>query len=226
MDFQRVFAKNLRRGQRKDYGLRKDVEWNTKLTKNVQEKRNLWLLWTEECRSANGACPYMRVNSVGRGRRRGKRGVVRRILRRRSWRKGWGLRIHRRRFATLARCKSNTTIAACSTGNITSGQGRGAAEGLFREVSQHVSRLQTVNAYCVSLAFPIDREVLGPRRKTFQRPVHGASRKWRLCSLDNMTCEHVSKDGSCVPFWNCRKTCGDGVKREVTGKRYGLLERK
>ena len=62
------------------------------------------------------------------------------------WRKSWGLRIHRRRLYTLARCRSNTTIVSCSTRNITSGQWRGAAEGLFGEVSQHVGRLQTVTA--------------------------------------------------------------------------------
>jgi len=28
-----------------------------KTDKNVQAKRNLWLLYTDECRSANGACP-------------------------------------------------------------------------------------------------------------------------------------------------------------------------
>jgi len=28
-----------------------------KTDKNVQEKINLWLLWTEQWRSANGACP-------------------------------------------------------------------------------------------------------------------------------------------------------------------------
>ena len=120
-----------------------------------------WLLWCfcllAESYETINHYPCMRVNSVGRGRRRGKRGVVRRILRRRRWRKGWGLRIHWRRLATLARCRSNTTIVACSTGNITSGQRRGATGGLYGEVSQHVSRLQTVNAYCASLAFPIDR---------------------------------------------------------------------
>ena len=35
--------------------------------------------------------------------------------------------------------------------------GNGFSLFVFREVSQHVSRLQTVNAYCVTLAFPIDR---------------------------------------------------------------------
>jgi len=58
------------------------IRWmKHKTDKNVQEKRNLWLLRTEKCRSANGACPCMRVNSVGRGRWRGKRSVVSRILR-------------------------------------------------------------------------------------------------------------------------------------------------
>jgi len=71
-----------------------------KTDKNVQQKLNLWLVWTEECRSANGACPCMRVNSVGRGWRRGRRGVVGRILQCTRWRKRWGLHNHRRRLAT------------------------------------------------------------------------------------------------------------------------------
>jgi len=152
--FSKGLCKKLRRGQRKDYGLGKYVEWNIKLAKNVQEKRNLWLLWTEECRSANGTCPRMRVNSVGRGRRRGRRGVVGRLLRRRRWRKGWG-------------SEDEERVVACSTRNITSGQRRGATAGRYGEFSQHVSRLQTVNAYCVSLSFPIDCVSFGTPTQNF-----------------------------------------------------------
>jgi len=83
------------------------------------------------------------------------------------WRKSWGLRVYRRRLYTLARCRSNTTIVSCSTRNITIGQRRGAAEGLFGEVSQHVGRLQTVNAHCVSLAFPIDSVSFGTPTQNF-----------------------------------------------------------
>ena len=101
---QNGFSKSLRK-KIWDVGREKIAVWEKTLneTQNWQKctrKRNLWLLWTEECRSVNGACPRMRVNSVGRGRRRDRRGVVGRILRRTRWRKGWGLRIHRRRLAT------------------------------------------------------------------------------------------------------------------------------
>jgi len=47
---------------------------------------------------------------------------------------------------------------------------------LFGEVSQHARRMQTVNARCVSLAFPIEK-VLGLQRKTLQGPVHGVLRE-------------------------------------------------
>jgi len=117
-------SKNLRK-QIWDVGREKISDWEKTLNEtqnwqNVQEKRNIWLLWTEECRSANDACPRMRVNSVWRVRQRDKRGVVGRILRRSRWRKG----IHWRRLATHARCRSNTTIVECSTRNISSRQRR------------------------------------------------------------------------------------------------------
>jgi len=85
---------------------------------HIHRKRGICRLWTEECRSANGTCPCMCVNSVERGRRRGRRGVVGHILRNTRGRRSSRLRIHRGRLATLARCRSNTTVVACSTRNI------------------------------------------------------------------------------------------------------------
>ena len=108
---------------------------------HIHRKRGICRLWTEECRSANGTCACMRVNSVERGRRRGRRGVVGRILRNTRGRRSWRLLIHWMRLATLARSRSNTTMVAYSTRNITCGQRWGTTVGLYGEVSQHVSRL-------------------------------------------------------------------------------------
>ena len=84
---------NLKRGERKDYGFRRDVERNTKLTE-MYRKRGVRRLWTEICRSANRACPHMRINSIGRKWRRGTRWVGGHILRNTRWRMCWRMRIH------------------------------------------------------------------------------------------------------------------------------------
>jgi len=58
LDFQIVFARKSEPWAERRLRTEKRRWMKHETDKNVQEKRNLWLLWTEEWSSANGAWPF------------------------------------------------------------------------------------------------------------------------------------------------------------------------
>jgi len=143
--------------------------------------------------------------------------VVGRILRNTRWRKIWGMCTHWRWLVTLAWRRGGTSIVACRTRNTTSKHRLSAAYGLFRKVSRHVSRLQTVSAHCANLAFPMDSVSFWTPTQHFPtiRPWCTLESATHLWSLDNMTCEHVSKRQYMCTFWLLGK-CEGTYWKEAT----------